>query len=348
MTWNRSRVLVYRQAPVSGTGVESAAVRTIIASSPDKIRVGIWDLDVSAGALPTLLDRIDESQPRFSFSSVEAPFPSGLTLPGIGAVEDWCKYAGYPMDPHDAQLNVAARPIFAAAAPVLEKLPIEWLIVVVKAMIADTSDPKDSWYNLFSTTSGNVVLISTFEVREYAAEARRSFEAGVFGMALSGLLSAMIPEIEYQEKSTGSIFDFCQNRADIVKSFRKPDIDPENRARIPRDLLGPVEKMLEVLKQYKGGAALRRTKGKIPTLKKSRAPTKQPAMPSAPAAKKSLGFAGRAPPPSAAVKQLASVSSSFLSELKSLDETILKMSSSGTSRPAAPKGAPRAKTSKRK
>jgi hypothetical protein len=348
MSWNRNRVLVYRQAPLSRSGIEGAAARTTIAASPDKVRVGIWDLDASAGALPTLLDRIDEAQPRFSFNSVEAPFPSGLTVPGIGAMEDWREYTGKVMDPHAAQFNVAARPIFTAAAPVLEKLPIEWLIVVVKSMIADSSDPKDSWYNLFSTTSGNIVLISAFEVREYAAEARRSFEAGVFGMVLSGLLSAMIPGIKYQKKSTGSIFDFCEQRADIVKSFRKPQIDPENRARIPQELLGPVDTMLEVLTRYKGGAALRKPRGKAPVVKKSRAAANQPAAPPFTVAKRPLGFSGKSSAPAAASKQPATVASSFLGELKSLDETIKKMSSFGPSPPAAPTGARRAKAVKRR
>jgi hypothetical protein len=273
MTWNRKRVLVYRQAPAPGVDVDAGAQRAVQASR-DRIRVGIWDLDSSAGALPGLLDRIDECQQRFAFSSVVAPFPTGLALPGIGVAEDWRKHTRQVMDPQDARVNVAARRIFEAAGPVLQKLPIEWLIVVVKSMISDTSVPRKSWYNLFATHSNNVVLISTYGVREYAAQAQRSFEAAVFGIALSALLSAMIPEIEYQDESTGSIFDFAENRADVVKSIRAPHIDPENRARIPENLLEPVEKMLAVLKEYKGGAALLPSKAKRPAAKKSRAPAK--------------------------------------------------------------------------
>ncbi|MEJ1962802.1 MAG: hypothetical protein WDO56_15135 [Gammaproteobacteria bacterium] len=344
MSWNRNRVLVYRQAPVPGARVEAAA-RPALAASPDRIRVGIWDLDVSAGALPTLLDRMDECQQRFSFSSVEAPFATGLALPGIGVVEDWLKYTGKSMNPEYAQLNVAARPIYEAAKPVLEKLPIEWLIVVVKSMIADTTDPKQRWYNLFSTSSNNVVLISTYEVREYAAQAKRSFEAAVFGVGLSALLSALAPAIQYQKKSTGSIFDFCENRADIVKSIREPRIDPENRARIPADLLAPVEKMLEVLKEYKGGAALRKTKGKLLAPKKARALAGRSAGTRAPAARKEPGLAKAIPKATAvgALKRPGSAANVFLSALESLDTTLLEMSASKT-----PKRGTHPKTSRRK
>lgn len=272
MPWNRNRVLVYRQSPPPDAPGDGK-VRSRIEASPARVRVGIWDLDATAGALPTLLDRIDECQQRFSFSSVEAPFPTGLTSPGVGVAADWHRRTGQWMDPEHAGLNVAARPIFEAAGPVLEKLPIEWLVVVVKSMIADTTQ-EESWLNLFATSSGNVILISTYEVREYAAEAKRSFEAAVFGIALSALLAAMVPQIEYQSKSTGSIFDFCENRADIVKSIRAPHIDAENRKVLPGDLLEPVARMLEVLEHYKGGAALRQ---QAPATRKSRAPAVPPA-----------------------------------------------------------------------
>ena len=343
MSWNRQRVLVYRQAALPGTSLDTT--RLTLEAPPDRIRVGIWDLDASAGALPNLLDNIDECQQRFSFSSVEAPFPTGLVLPGIGVTEDWLKHTGKSMDPRSARYNVAARPIFAAAKPVLQKLPIEWLIVVVKSMIADTTDPKESWYNLFATSSHKVVLISTYEVREYAAEAKRSFEAAVFGVALSALLAAMIPAIQYQKKSTGSLFDFCENRSDIVKSMREPSIDPQNRARIPTDLLIPVEKMLDALRKYKGGAALRRTRGKQAALKKLRTPAKQSAGSKAPAARQGLSFVGAPKANIAQVfKQPESAAKLFLKGLNSLNTTLLEAAATKT----PPKRGARPKTSKHK
>jgi len=68
----------------------------------------------------------------------------------------------------------------------------------------------------------------------------------------------MIPGIRYQSQSTGSIFDFCENRADIVLSLRDPHIDPENRARIPPRELVAVESILKELTRYKGSSPKKR------------------------------------------------------------------------------------------
>jgi len=257
MTWKRDRILKYRKA--APPRENAAPVSSAAPAVSNRLQVGIWDLDVSAGALPRLLDQIEECQARFSFNCIEAPYQTGLTLPGARTAVDWFARTGSKMDPETARLNVSARSIFSAAKPVLKDLPIDWLVVVVKHMISDTMG-RECWQNLFATSSGNVVLISTFELREFAAQAEKSFEAAVMGVALSALLAAMIPDIEYQQEPTGSIFDFCQNRADIVMSIRDPKIDPENRARIPPDLLEPVERILGALAAYQGGEALKKVR----------------------------------------------------------------------------------------
>jgi hypothetical protein len=255
MNWSASRVMRYRRPEKGASKARSGDPEP--APLATRIRVGIWDMDVSAGALPRLLDVVDESQSKFTFTCIQAPYQTGLTLPGARTANDWFDRTGSKMPLAFSMVNVAARPIFAAAKPVLKEMPVEWLVVVIKNMISDTTDKHECWYNLFSTSSKNVILISTFELRHYAAKAGRSFEAAVLGVALSGLLAAMVPEIEYQNESTGSIFDFAQNRADIVKSIRKPTIDSENRARIPADLLPDVEKILAALEEYQGGPALK-------------------------------------------------------------------------------------------
>jgi hypothetical protein len=247
MRWNPERILVYQNAEATaGSSVQSSNLSR-------KQRIGIWDLDATAGSLPQILDVIEEQQTYFSFYCVEAAFQMGLTIPGASVAREWHERTGHTMYSADAALNVSAGPIFTAAKPILNALPIDWLVVVVKSMISDATDLNDSWYNLFSTSKHRIVLISTFELREYAAQARRPFEAAVVGSALSALLATMVPKIKYQrDVSTGSIFDFCQNRSDIVKSLRNPTIDPANRARIPSELLEPTERILNALISYKG------------------------------------------------------------------------------------------------
>ena len=262
MNWNPERVLVYRKNP--GVMATRHAAPPILAR---KQRIGIWDLDASAGSLPHVLDAIEDAQTYFSFYCVEAAFQLGLTSPGDHVAVDWKQRTGGSMSRAEAAMNVSAGPIFAAAKPVLAALPIDWLVVVVKSMIADSDDP-NPWYNLFATTRGRIVLLSTFDLREYAAEAGRPFEAAVVGAALSMVLQTMVRSIR---QIPGTIFDFCENRHDVVKIIRTPIIDQDNRKRIPIEILQPTEKILRLLTQYQGSTSPTRIR---PQRKASSAPKK--------------------------------------------------------------------------
>src|SRR5262249_20871688 len=155
---------------------------------------------------------LEDAQKYFSFYSVEAPFQSSLTIPGDHVATEWKRKTGRPMSRDDAALNICASPIFKAARPILDALAIEWLAIVVESMIDDESDPTDAWYNLFASTSGQLVLLSTSDLREFAAEAGRPFESVVVGIALSMVLLQTVPTLA---RTPGTIFDFCEKRHDI-------------------------------------------------------------------------------------------------------------------------------------
>jgi hypothetical protein len=141
MQWNAERILVYPKEPTA------ARTRASSVNLSREQRVGIWDLDASAGQLPHLLDMIEERQDYFSFYSIEAAFQVGLTQPGSHVALEWNERTGGTMTAADAARNVSARRIYAASRPVLAALPIDWLIVVVKSMISDASR-SDPWHNL--------------------------------------------------------------------------------------------------------------------------------------------------------------------------------------------------------
>lgn len=280
MNWNPERVLVYRKSadavpPGAGAPIAAVAPESLTEGFTRKQRVGIWDLNASAGSLPHLLDKIEEVQSLFSFYCVEAAFQIGLTTPGDHVAAEWKRRTDGSMSRNEAAMNVCASPIIKAAQPVRAALRLDWLVIVVKSMIADESDPNEAWYNLFATMHERMVLLSTLDLREFAAEAGRPFESAVVGTALSMVIQSMVPDLE---PTPGTIFDFCENRHDIVKLIRTPRIDTANRARIPAEILEPVDKILGVLQEYKGSTTpsqlrrqrrvLARTKKKTPTLKK--------------------------------------------------------------------------------
>jgi hypothetical protein len=217
--WPQERLLFYRHVPKAkkATAPESAPAPTTAPEST-RVSVGIWDMNTSAGSLPKLLEVVEDKQSYFSFFNVVAPFQTGLTLPGPQVAAEWAARTGDRMPKESAAENVSAIRLFHAAEPVLKQLQIDWLVVVVASMISDARTRKDALYNLFSTTKGKTVLVSTYDLRRYAAEGGRPFEVALLGCAVSGLVSAMVPEVQYQDKSTGSIFDRCMIRRDIVKT----------------------------------------------------------------------------------------------------------------------------------
>lgn len=277
--WPEERVLYYRSgqgSPAKGASQARgiAPIRTTSASK--RVHVGIWDMNTSAGTLPKLLAELEEKQNYFSFYNVVAPFQTGLTLPGPHVAAEWLSRTRTRMSRQSAAENVSAARIFDAAKPVLRQMPIDWLVVVVASMISDARPTGDSMYNLFATSKGRVVLVSAFDLRHYAAEAGRPFEVALLGCALSGLVAAMVPRVEYRNQSTGSIFDYCIVRHDIVKCIREAHVDEENRKVIPRKILEPTEQILDVLKGHSETAtpaAIMRRRKMLATLKKRAVPT---------------------------------------------------------------------------
>jgi hypothetical protein len=198
-----------------------------------------------------------------------------------------------------ATVNVSAGPIFAAAQPVLAKLPIEWLVVLVRSMVCDTaSTPGSAWYNLFSTTHQQTAIVSAYGLREYAAQAGRPFEVAVLINVLSALIAEMVEGIESQDETTGSIFDYCQDRADIVVSLRTPTIDPENRARIPAYLLVASEQILSAIDDYTSDRTLKTRKVTKKAAATRRKAVKSPAPRAAKSAKPAKKAAAKAYTPS--------------------------------------------------
>jgi hypothetical protein len=283
MNWNPERVLVYRKSAEAAhrpADVPDAAVApgAVVAGVTRKQRIGIWDLNAGAGSLPHLLDRVEEAQSYFSFYAVEAAFQTGLTIPGDHVVTDFKRRTGRTMARWEAAMNVCVSPIFKAAQPVLDALPIEWLVIVVRSMLADDEEPPFR-YNLFARASGHMVLQSTYDLREFAAEAGKPFESAVLGTALSIVIQSMVPDLE---ETPGTIFDFCENRHDIVRVIREPRIDDANRALIPPEILEPVDAILDVLKHYKGHttpAQMRRQRKVLAQTKKSPTLSKVAAQP---------------------------------------------------------------------
>jgi len=73
-----------------------------------------------------------------------------------------------------------------------------------------------------------VSVVSTFDLRRYAKKAKVSFEKAVFGLCLAMIVSSDPRwRIKYHDETVGCIFDFCEDRDDIVASLKKSKFDHE-------------------------------------------------------------------------------------------------------------------------
>jgi hypothetical protein len=238
------------------TGSESAVFDDI---SPENLaersaprtwwkRVGVWDIDVHAGFLHYVLDAINEAQEFLLFRQIDAVVPTALTLSG-DRNKQIMRDAGVRFN--DIEDNTWAPDLYKIARPVLKQLPIDLLAVTVTPMIMEYEDDGETLgWNFFSTSKGKIILVSSFGLRTYATAANRTPEACLAFLVLSATLSQINSKPEHDD-TRGCLFDFCNNRDEIVASFRSMNICDECGTKWSPKRLAEIRKMLAAVRDYR-------------------------------------------------------------------------------------------------
>jgi len=196
--------------------------------------VGLWDLSAQVGELPRVVETLNEAQPVITFFEVQAAIQSGL-ISRPERMRAWAKERlGRPLTRKEAA-SFASGVIFEEfeekADKVRRGLGIDHLIGIVPALVASGDGPEVMW-DLYSAGRSGNVLVSTVDVYAYAVEAGRPFEVAVATIALSTRLSTLNPRAEFHQETRGCLFDFDDNRADLVQGLRRLEIEPECLAKI--------------------------------------------------------------------------------------------------------------------
>lgn len=233
------------RAATSSPLARTRKVRTRV--SADTRRIGVFDISARAGLLFDLLDVISRKQRRFTFYPVEAPVPMGLGVIGDERIAELKKQMpGRPY--HHLKLNLQVEDI----APLLEQtrkgVEVDLLAGLVGPMLAFIEDGELRW-NYFSVPVGENVVISVSDLREYAGEARRPFEAAVAILVLAQVW-AKLYDHGYHEESRGCPFDFCESRHDLVGTIRHAELCGECMRAIPREDLADAQKCLSAVRDY--------------------------------------------------------------------------------------------------
>lgn len=194
---------------------QSSLIVTKPTSRPSQVSVALVDLDAGAGFLPSLVEAANEVQDFYDFRVAYVPMPAG----GIRN-----RFGNEKTDP---QLFV---PYFDAVAEDLPvRLGVNTVCVVTQNLLAGVDKRGREKWNYFLIRSGaspSVFFLSVHSLREYAARAGVPYEKAVLAICLRGMLKSDARwKLTSHKKTFGCLFDFCEDRDDIMVGLRKMKFD---------------------------------------------------------------------------------------------------------------------------
>lgn len=111
-----------------------------------------------------------------------------------------------------------------------DDLRADYLCGLTQHLIAGEVDGDLLW-NFFTSSilaDNTTFVVSTFDLRRYAHEAGVAFPKAVVGLCLSMLVASDSRwGIEFHDETAGCLFDFCEERDDIVVGLQKTHFDHE-------------------------------------------------------------------------------------------------------------------------
>lgn len=243
-----------RTAPGADLPAALVKVAERVAAGTTASTVGILDLGAWVSRLPELLKVMNTSQGRLVFLELQTSVPAGL-IKTKGPLTLWAsEHLGRPLrkqESDELMRNMLADEFYYFAESVRVQNKLDVLIGLTPAMIAfaDTDGPK---WNYFAAGQEQVSVVSTCDLREYSAKAGRPYEAAI-GMLVAAQVFALRNDMDYHDETRGCIFDFNENRVDLVESIRGMRIDPdclthfkdEDEAKAARRLVAALARMKE-------------------------------------------------------------------------------------------------------
>ncbi|HXH37402.1 MAG TPA: CHAT domain-containing protein [Thermoanaerobaculia bacterium] len=199
---------------VAAQTVNVATTRTA-KSRPKKLKVALIDVDAKSGFLPQLVEQANAAQNYYQFQVDYLPLPSGAVLTKLGR---------HRFNPPVLMLERIDQPFKDAPT----RLNVDRVSCITACMIGGREKRK-MYYDLFASSIDSnkyVFAVSATGVREYAAEAAMEFSKAILFLVLAELVrSDERWHIDYHPETRACLFDFCDDRHDIVKGLRKSRFD---------------------------------------------------------------------------------------------------------------------------
>lgn len=190
--------------------------------------VGILDLGAWVSRLPDLLKVMNKSQDALVFLEVQTPVPAGL-IKTKEPLARWAeKLLGRSLkeeESKDLMRNMLADEFFFFGESVRKQNKLDVLVALTPAMIAFEENGAPRW-NYFAAGDGDVSVVSTCDLREFSTKAGRPYEAAI-GMLIAAQVLASRNDMVYHDETRGCIFDFNEERTELVDSIRGMRIDAD-------------------------------------------------------------------------------------------------------------------------
>lgn len=216
-----------RAKPLIETSTNAGSVLGDLARTKRVVRVGVLDLGVWIGGLPMLLEKLNAAQPMFTIFEIQAPVPGGLIKTQEGMADWAAQQLGRKLGKRELgemDRHIIANEFFVVGEDIRKNMGLDFLVGLAPALVAGTAADGGIYWNHFSSVSGKTILLSTTDLREFAAQAERPFEAAVGAMLLPALLIAVNGKLEYHDDS-GCLFDYNGSRVSLVSTLKAMQIE---------------------------------------------------------------------------------------------------------------------------
>ena len=214
--------------------------------------VAVWDLGSKISGLSDVIEALNGVQTAFTFFELRAPVPAGLVIHS-DVFNQWARKRMGAQIRKSEQQSLKSNFMFSDfskyAAVVREQIGVDYLVGITPHMVA-WEDGEDIYWNYFTASGKRIILVSAYNMREYATQAGRPFEAAMAGMVVAQLLQELNRKPLFHKEIRGCLFDFNEERDTIIETIRKASIEEPCLSRIDEKYREAAAKMVRALKSY--------------------------------------------------------------------------------------------------
>ncbi|MEW6731257.1 MAG: CHAT domain-containing protein [Acidobacteriota bacterium] len=174
-----------------------------------QVRVALIDINAKVGFLPDIVEAANQAQDYYDFQVSYAPIPAGTIK--LEQKQNLHPYLYLP--PLEDYLHGLA-----------VGLQAQIVCYLTRYLISDGNT--DDLFAVALQNADNVSVISTFELRKYAREAKVPFAKATLFLSLMMIIAAdQRWSIRQHDQTVGCLFDYCNNRDDLVVGLRHMKFD---------------------------------------------------------------------------------------------------------------------------